>query len=122
MGLNDRFAYSKFGRPETQRFLLLSFAAFYLLSCFAPLRLEYDSIHYFSLKECLENACPPGFQAAKDPHPLGYPVLLLILSRLGLLHSFVIAGTNALFLTGSLFFVRGSFPPSLRSFLFFPLV
>ena len=104
------------------RYLLLFFAAFYLLSCFAPLRLEYDSIHYFSLKECLENACPPGFQAAKDPHPLGYPVLLLVLSRLGLLHSFVIAGINALFLTGSLFFVRGSFPSSMRSFLFFPLV
>ena len=122
MGLNDRFTYSVFGRPEGQRFLLLSFAAFYLLSCFAPLRLEYDSIHYFSLKECLENACPPGFQVAKDPHPLGYPVLLLVLSRLGLLHSFVISGINALFLTGSLFFVRESFPPSLRSFLFFPLV
>jgi hypothetical protein len=122
MGLNDRFSYSKFGRPESQRFLLLSFAAFYLLSCFAPLRLEYDSIHYFSLKECLENACPPGFQAAKDPHPLGYPILLLVLSRLGLLHSFVISGVNALFLTGSLFFVRGSLPPSMRSFLFFPLV
>jgi len=104
------------------RYLLLSIAAFYLLSCFAPLRLEYDSIHYFSLKECLDNACPPGFQAAKDPHPLGYPVLLLILSRLGLLHSFVIAGINALFMAGSLFFVRGSFPSSLRSFLFFPMV
>jgi hypothetical protein len=122
MVLSDRFTYSKFGRPETQRFLLLSFAAFYLLSCFAPLRLEYDSIHYFSLKECLENACPPGFQAAKDPHPPGYPILLWVLSRVGLLHSFVIAGFNALFLTGSLFFVRGSFPPPLRSFLFFPLV
>ncbi|HEY4286873.1 MAG TPA: glycosyltransferase family 39 protein [Puia sp.] len=122
MGLKDRFTYSVFGRPESQRFLLLSFAAFYLLGCFAPLRLEYDSIHYFSLKECLENACPAGFHAADDPHPLGYPVLLLVLSRLGLLHSFVIAGINALFLAGSLFFVSGSFPPSLRSFLFFPLV
>ena len=122
MGSKDRRTYSVFGRPEGQRFLLLSFAAFYLLNCFAPLRLEYDSIHYFSLKECLENACPPGFQAAKDPHPPGYPVLLLILSRLGLLHSFVIAGVNALFLTGSLFFVRGSFPASMRSFLFFPLI
>ena len=122
MGSNDRRTYSVFGRPEGQRFLLLSFAVFYLLGCFAPLRLEYDSIHYFSLKECLENACPPGFQAAQDPHPLGYPVLLLVLSRLGLLHSFVIAGINALFLTGSLFFVSRSFPSSLRSFLFFPMV
>jgi len=122
MGSNDRRTYSVFGRPEGQRFLLLSFAAFYLLNCFAPLRLEYDSIHYFFLKECLENACPPGFQAAKDPHPPGYPILLLILSRLGLLHSFVIAGINALFLTGSLFFVRGGVPSSLQSFLFFPMV
>src|ERR1700748_3209720 len=122
MGLNDRFPYSLFGRPESQRFLLLSFAAFYLLSCCTPLRLEIDCVRYFFLKECLENACPPGFEVAKDQHPLGYPVLLLILSRLGLLHSFVIAGVNALFLTGSLFFVRRSFPSSLRSFLFFPLI
>lgn len=122
MGLSDRFTYSVFGRPSSQRFFLLSFAAFYLLNCFTPLRLEYDSVHYFSLKECLENACPTGFQAAKDPHPLGYPVLLWVLSRLGLLHSFTIAGINALFLTGSLFFVRKSFPPSLQSFLFLPLV
>ena len=122
MGSNDRFTYSVFGRPEGQRFILLSLAAFYLLCCFTPLRLEIDCVRYFSLKECLENACPPGFQPAKDQHPIGYPVLLLILSRLGLLHSFVIAGINALFLTGSLFFVRRSFPSSLRSFLFFPLV
>lgn len=106
----------------SQRFLLLSFAVFYLIGCFTPLRLEIDCIRYFSLKECLENACPPGFQAANDQHPLGYPVLLLILSRLGLLHSFVIAGINALFLAGSLFFVTRSFPSSMRSFLFFPLV
>src|SRR5258708_1783839 len=122
MGLSDRFTYSAFGQPASQRFFLLSFAAFYLLNCFTPLRLEYGRVDYFCLKECMENACAPGFQAAKDPHPLGYAVLLWVLSRLGLLHSFTIAGINALFLTGSLFFVRQSFPPSLQSFLFLPLV
>jgi len=42
MGLNDRFPYTFFGRPEGQRFLILIFAAFYLLGCCTPLRLEID--------------------------------------------------------------------------------
>jgi hypothetical protein len=121
MGLQDRFLFIT-GRPGVQRSFLFAFLAFYFLNCLTPLRLEYDSIKYFSLKECLENACPAGFRAAGDPHPLGYPLLLWLLSRLGLLHSFVIAAVNAVFLAGSLFFVKESFPSSLRSGWFFPLV
>ena len=104
------------------RLFFIAITLFYIVNCFAPLRLEYDSVHYFSLKECLDNACPAGFHAANDPHPYGYPLLLWILSRLGMLHAFVIAGINALFLAGSLFFVNRSLPLSLRSFILFPLV
>ena len=108
-------------KPSIRLFFIAT-ALFYILNCFAPLRLEYDSIHYFSLKECLENACPAGFHAADDPHPFGYPLLLWGLARLGILHAFVIAGVNALFLAGSLFFVTGTLPAALRSFALFPLV
>lgn len=76
----------------------------YLVNCFSPLRLEYDSIHYFALKDCLEHACPPGFQAANDPHPYGYPLLLWLLSRTGLLYPFAIAFINLLYLAGALYF------------------
>src|SRR5882762_5589851 len=78
--------------------------ACYLISCFSPLRLEYDSIHYFALKDCLEHSCPPGFHAADDPHPYGYPLLLWLLSRTGLLVPFTIAFVNLLFLAGTLYF------------------
>jgi hypothetical protein len=76
----------------------------YLVNCFSPLRLEYDSVHYFALKDCLEHVCPPGFQAANDPHPYGYPFLLLLLSRTGLLHPFTIVLVNLLYLAGALYF------------------
>lgn len=141
MGIQGRIVLFTAGRPVKLRFFLFAFAAFYLLNCFAPLRLEYDSIRYFSLKECLEGACPPGFVAANDPHPLGYPVFLWMLAKMGLLRAFVIAFVNALFLAGSLFFVWGSFVgagfvesdfvgassvgspfPAFRGYGFFPLV
>ena len=76
----------------------------YLVNCFSPLRLEYDSIRYFSLKDCLDHACPAGFIAAEDPHPYGYVMLLWGLARMGLLHPFVIAFVNWVFLAGALFF------------------
>jgi hypothetical protein len=84
--------------------IIAALLACYLVNCFSPLRLEYDSIHYFALKDCLEHACPPGFQAASDPHPYGYPLLLWLLSRIGLLHPFTIAFVNLLYLAGALYF------------------
>jgi hypothetical protein len=85
-------------------FLIAALLACYLINCFSPLRLEYDSIRYFALKDCLEHSCPPGFRAADDPHPYGYPVLLWLLSRMGLLYPFTIAFTNLLYLAGALYF------------------
>jgi hypothetical protein len=85
-------------------FLIAALLACYLINCFSPLRLEYDSIRYFALKDCLEHSCPRGFQAADDPHPYGYPVLLWLLSRMGLLHAFTIAFINLVYLSGALYF------------------
>jgi len=84
--------------------IIAALLACYLISCFSPLRLEYDSIHYFALKDCLEHSCPPGFQAADDPHPYGYPLLLWLLSRAGLLYPFTIVLVNLLYLAGALYF------------------
>ncbi|MDO6433556.1 hypothetical protein Q4E93_23290 [Flavitalea sp. BT771] len=85
-------------------FLIAALLACYLINCFSPLRLEYDSIHYFALKDCLEHSCPPGFQAADDPRPYGYPALLWLLSRMCLLYPFTIALVNLVYLAGALYF------------------
>jgi len=84
--------------------IILLLLVCYLVNCFSPLRLEYDSIRYFSLKDCLDHACPAGFKAAEDPHPYGYVMVLWGLDRLGLLHPFVIAFVNVVYLAGALFF------------------
>jgi hypothetical protein len=85
-------------------FLIAALLVCYLINCFSPLRLEYDSIRYFALKDCLEHSCPPGFQAADDPHPYGYPALLWLLSRMSLLYPFTIAFINLVYLAGALYF------------------
>src|SRR5882724_9816810 len=97
-------------------FLLM---ALYLVSCFSPLRLEYDSIRYFAIKDCLEAGCAPDSRAAKDFLPYGYPVLLLLLSKLGLLKSFFIAFVNGIYLLGSLYFIKKIIAPANQYFLFF---
>jgi hypothetical protein len=101
---------------------LFALLAIYLLNCFSPLRLEYDSIKYFALKDCLEQRCPPGFNPAGDPHPYGYPLLLLLLSKMGLLHSFTVALINGCYLVGGLYFVKEIFRANVPPFLFFGLL
>jgi hypothetical protein len=97
----------------------LAILVLYLVSCFAPLRLESDSLHYFGIKDCLEYGCPPGFLAAKGNRPYGYPVLLLILSKTGILRSFFIAFINGLYLLGGLYFVQRIFGQAIHPFFFF---
>ena len=91
----------------------------YLVSCFTPLRLEYDSVRYFGMKDCLENGCAPDSRAAKDFLPYGYPVLLLLLSKLGLLKSFFIVFINAVYLLCSLYFIKNIIVPAHQRFVFF---
>ena len=91
----------------------------FFLNCFTPLRLHYDMLRYFSIKDCIESKCPPGADP-NDYLPFGYTALLLLLSRLGILKSFSIVFVNCLYLSGALFFVRKIFD-YIRSplFLFF---
>ncbi len=79
---------------------ILSFLFF--LNCFTPLRLHFDMLRYFAIKDCIESKCPPGADP-NDYLPYGYTVLLLLLSKLGLLRSFSIVFVNCLYLLGGLY-------------------
>jgi hypothetical protein len=91
----------------------------FFLNCFSPLRLHYDMLRYFAIKDCIESKCPPGADP-KDYMPYGYTALLLVLSKLGMLRSFSIIFINCLYLFAGLYFVRKIFN-YIRSpyFLFF---
>jgi hypothetical protein len=83
-------------------------AILFFLNCFTPLRLHYDMLRYFAIKDCIESKCPPGADP-KDYMPYGYTALLLLLSRLGILKSFTLVFLNCLYLFGGLYFVRKIF-------------
>jgi hypothetical protein len=80
----------------------------FFINCFTPLRLHFDMIRYFAIKECIESKCPPGADT-HDYLPYGYTVLLLLLSKLGILRSFSIVFVNSLYLLGGIYFVRKIF-------------
>jgi 4-amino-4-deoxy-L-arabinose transferase-like glycosyltransferase len=80
----------------------------FFLNCFTPLRLHYDMLRYFAIKDCIESKCPPGADP-NDYMPYGYTALLLLLSKLGILKSFYIVFVNCLYLFGGLYFVRKIF-------------
>ncbi len=80
----------------------------FFLNCFTPLRIHYDMLRYFAIKDCIELKCPPGADP-NDYLPWGYTLLLLLLSKLGILKSFSIVLINCLYLFGGLFFVRKIF-------------
>jgi len=80
----------------------------FFLNCFTPLRLHYDMLRYFAIKDCIESKCPPGADP-NDYLPYGYTALLLVLSKLGILRSFTVVFVNCIFLYGGLYFVRKIF-------------
>jgi hypothetical protein len=93
----------------------------FLINCLTPLRVHFDMLRYFSIKDCIESKCPPG----ANPHdylPYGYPVLLLLLSKAEILKSFSIVFINCLYLFGGLYFVRRIFNYIHSPFLLFFLV
>jgi hypothetical protein len=98
---------------------ILSFL--FLLNCFTPLRLHYDMLRYFAIKDCIESKCPPGADP-NDYLPYGYTALLLLLSKLGILKSFSIVFVNCIYLFGGLFFVRNIFTYFRSPFIIFFLV
>jgi len=93
-------------RYENQlRALFVVLAGVYLVNCLTPLRLCVDTIRYFGIKDCLEFGCDPNSDAAKDYMPYGYTMLLILLSKLGILRSFSIVLINCAYLFGGIFLV-----------------
>lgn len=92
-------------------FKLAAFAMvlIYLVGCFTPLHVHFDSIRYFDMKDCIEFGCPPDAYARRDYLPYGYTGLLILLSKLGVLGSFSIIFINCLYLFAGLYFVKKIF-------------
>lgn len=88
---------------RTVRAVFLALAAVYLVNCLTPLRLCVDTIRYFGIKECIQYGCDPNSDAARDYMPYGYTVLLILLSKLGILRSASIVFINCLYLFTGIF-------------------
>src|ERR1700688_2049045 len=100
------------------KWAFFAMVAVYLIDCFTPLRLHYDSVRYYAIKDCWEFKCPPDSDAAKDYFPIGYTALLFVLSKLGILKSFSIVLINSAFLLSSLYFLYKVFEGSFPKYLF----
>ncbi len=112
--------------PGENQARLLKWSIYFLgfvffLNCFTPLRIHYDMLRYFSIKDCIEGNCPP-YADRNDYLPFGYTALLLLLSKLGILRSFSIVLINCLYLAGGLYCVRKVFNYIRSPFFFFLLV
>jgi len=94
----------------------------YLLNCLTPLRLHVDMLRYFAIKDCVELGCPPDSAAAKDYLPWGYTGLLLFLSKLGILKSFVLVLINCIYLFSSLYLIKKMFGDTINTFFFLLLI
>jgi hypothetical protein len=93
----------------------------FLINCLTPLRVHFDMLRYFAIKDCIESKCPPG-AVPGDYLPYGYTALLLLLSKLGILRSISIVFINCLYLFGGLYFVRRIFYYIPSPFILFFLV
>jgi len=112
-------------RPQAVLLLKIATAMLlllYLLNCLTPLRIHYDMLRYYAIRDCLEFGCAPDSVAAQDYLPYGYTYLLLVLSKLGILKSFSIVLINCLYLFGGLYMVRKMFGEKLSPFLFYVIV
>lgn len=114
--------------PQLQKFSFLikvavfGLGALYLLNCVSPLRLHVDSLRYFAILDCIQLGCPPDSAAAQDYLPYGYTALLLALSKIGLLKSFVIVLINCIYLFAGLYFARKIFGNTIHPMFFALLV
>ncbi len=91
-----------------QQWTVYLLAGLFFINCFTPLRLHFDMLRYFAIKDCIEAVCPPTADP-NDYMPFGYTALLLTLSKIGILKSFSIVFINCLYLLGGLYFVRKVF-------------
>jgi hypothetical protein len=121
--MNERPVYPMQDRQYAAvlRGAVLLLAGLFLLNCLSPLRIHYDMLRYFAIKDCIEQGCPPTADP-RDYFPYGYTALLLTLSRLGILSSFSIIFINCLYLLGGLYFVRKTFAHLRSPYFFFLLV
>ena len=115
-----------FSLPGERQTLLFKWSIYILgllffLNCFTPLRLHYDMLRYFAIKDCIESKCPPDADP-NDYMPYGYTALLLVLSKLGILRSFTLVCINCLYLFFGLYFVRKIFYYIRSPYFFFFLV
>lgn len=99
---------NKFNFLNTPAFILLILSVAYMVNSFTPFRLGNDVLRYIQLKEWLETGKHPVMEMG-NRLPYGYPVFLLLLSKLGLCKSFYIVLANYLYLAGSLYFVNSIF-------------
>ena len=104
------------------KFIFFALLAVYIADCFTPLRLHYDSVRYFAIKDCIENGCPPDSDAARDYFPFGYTAWLLILSKFGILNSFTVVFTNCLFLLAGIYFIYKVFEKRVSPYLLFVVI
>ncbi|HRP55306.1 hypothetical protein [Agriterribacter sp.] len=95
-------------------FILLALSIAYMILSFTPFRLGNDVLRYIQIKEWLEAGKHPVSEMG-NRLPYGYPVLLLLLSKLGLCSSFYIVLVNYLYLGGSLYFVNSIFRSSIKA-------
>jgi hypothetical protein len=113
---------SKSGPVNVLGWVVLLLGAIYLLNILSPLRLHVDMLRYFAIKDCIELGCPPDSVAAKDYLPYGYTALLLFLSKLGLLKSWVLVLINCGYFFGALYLIRKMLPATVNPGVFMVLV
>ena len=63
----------------------------YVVNGFTPLRLTFDTVRYFKIKEWIEAGRPPGAEAAADFLPAGYVWFLYLLEKMRICISPVIS-------------------------------
>lgn len=97
---------------------MFAMAAVYLVGCFTPLHIHFDSIRYYNIKDCIQYGCAPGSFASTDYLPYGYTGLLMTLSKLGILNSFSVVFVNCLYVFAGLYFVYRIFAGQLHPFVF----
>jgi hypothetical protein len=96
---------------------MFGMALVYLVSCFTPLHLHFDSIRYYNIKDCIEYGCAPGSFASTDYLPYGYTGLLITLSKLGVLNAFSITFVNCLYVFGGIFLLYKIFTGQIHPFV-----
>jgi hypothetical protein len=87
----------------------------YIITSFSPLRLTNDTVRYFTLLETQLGTWPTEFGKVDDFLPWGYVYFLVGLERLHILLPWVICFFQILYLTGSLYFVKRLFGPTLQT-------